>query len=234
VWLRNFGCGATLFPIHFIKNRKHTLSFDLVNEFHSTFEVITRTVPNPRVPEAKLRFKLIKEEFGELLDAIEEVDIVEIADALGDIEYVTVGAAQVFGYSEIVEKKVLTLFEPERLRADLEEMDLSTNPLLTAEGQKEILDDIRTDILTVNDDRLTSTFATILYLVRLAGTYYHVDVPDVIAQIHTSNMTKLGADGKPIFREGDRKIMKGENYKTPTEAIEFLLFRDLENADASE
>lgn len=210
------------------------MSFDLVNEFHTTFEVLTRTVPNARVPEAKLRFKLIKEEFGELLDAIEAADIVEVADALGDIEYVTVGAAQVFGYSEIVEKKVLTLFEPERLKADLDEMDLSTNPLFTAAGQAEILEDIRTDILTVNNERLSSTFATILYLVRLAGTYYNVEIPDVVAHIHTSNMTKLDADGKPIFRKGDRKIMKGENYKTPTEAIEFLLFRDLENADASE
>jgi predicted HAD superfamily Cof-like phosphohydrolase len=210
------------------------LSFDLVNEFHTTFEVLTRTDPNARVPEAKLRFRLIEEEFKELLDAIKDVDIVEVADALGDIEYVTVGAAQVFGYSEIVSTKLATLFDPERLQADLDDMDLATNPLLTAVGQKEILDDIRTDILTVNDDRLSSTFTTILYLVRLAGVYYKVDVPDVVAAIHTSNMTKLGEDGKPIFRAEDRKIMKGENYKTPTESIEFLLFRDRENADASE
>jgi predicted HAD superfamily Cof-like phosphohydrolase len=200
------------------------LSFDLVNEFHSTFEVLTRTVPNPRVREAKLRFKLIAEEFNELLDAIEDVDIVEVADALGDIEYVTIGAAQVFGYSEIVASKLMTLFEPERLQADLDEMDLATNPLLTAAGQKEILDDIRTDILTVNDDRLSSTFATVLYLVRLAGQYYSIDVPDVVAAIHTSNMTKLGEDGKPIFREGDRKVMKGPKYTTPTDDINQLVF----------
>lgn len=215
------------------------MSFDLVNEFHTTFEVLTRTQPNARVPEAKLRFRLIEEEFKELLDAIKDVDIVEVADALGDIEYVTVGAAQVFGYSEIVTQKLLTLFEPENLEADLELMDLSTNPLFSEEGQREILDDIRTDILTVNDDRLSSTLTTVLYLVRLAGTYFKVDVPDVVAAIHTSNMTKLGEDGKPIFREGDRKVLKGPAYKTPTADIEFMLFVDRENglvsdAEASE
>lgn len=31
-------------------------------------------------------------------------------------------------------------------------------------------------------------------------------------RVHESNMTKLGADGKPVYRE-DGKILKGENYK---------------------
>lgn len=33
--------------------------------------------------------------------------------------------------------------------------------------------------------------------------------------VHQSNMSKLGADGKPIYRE-DGKVMKGENYKPPS------------------
>ncbi len=39
-------------------------------------------------------------------------------------------------------------------------------------------------------------------------------ITDVFAEIHESNMSKLDAEGNPIFRE-DGKIMKGENYFKP-------------------
>lgn len=41
-----------------------------------------------------------------------------------------------------------------------------------------------------------------------------IPLPDVMAEIHESNMSKLGADGKPIYRE-DNKILKGPNYFKP-------------------
>ena len=34
-------------------------------------------------------------------------------------------------------------------------------------------------------------------------------------RVHVSNMSKLGKDGKPIYRE-DGKVLKGPNYKPPT------------------
>ena len=39
-------------------------------------------------------------------------------------------------------------------------------------------------------------------------------IVDVFNEIHDSNMTKLGADGKPVYRE-DGKIIKGPLYKKP-------------------
>ena len=39
-------------------------------------------------------------------------------------------------------------------------------------------------------------------------------IEDVFAEIHRSNMSKLGPDGKPILRE-DGKILKGDNYFKP-------------------
>lgn len=39
-------------------------------------------------------------------------------------------------------------------------------------------------------------------------------IEDVFAEIHRSNMSKLGPDGKPILRE-DGKILKGEGYFKP-------------------
>lgn len=207
------------------------MSHDLVKEFNDRFQVKTRDIGSARVPEAKLRFGLIKEEFGELLDALELVDIVEVADALGDIEYVTWGAIQVFGYSGLVSEKIGKL--QAQLDDDVANADLKTNPLLTAEGQKDILDDLRLYILTDNEDYLSSSLITVLYLVKLAAAHFKVDVDAVVAAIHASNMTKLGEDGQPIFRAEDRKVMKGPNYQNPTADIEAILF-GTDVAEASE
>ena len=38
---------------------------------------------------------------------------------------------------------------------------------------------------------------------------------EALDRVHKSNMSKLGADGKPIYRE-DGKVLKGPNYKPPT------------------
>lgn len=52
----------------------------------------------------------------------------------------------------------------------------------------------------------------------LAGTIIkhglHNVIEDVFKEIHHSNMSKLGANGKPIFRE-DGKILKGPSYFKP-------------------
>lgn len=88
--------------------------------------------------EASLRLDLIEEELDELTDAVVKGDVVEIADALADILYVTYGAAHTFG----------------------------------------------------------------------------IPIDEVFAEVHRSNMTKLGADGKPVLR-ADGKAMKGPNYEPP-------------------
>ena len=51
--------------------------------------------PNEKV--VSLRFNLIKEELEELKDAIKQNDLLEVADALTDILYVTYGAGHAFG-----------------------------------------------------------------------------------------------------------------------------------------
>lgn len=52
------------------------------------------------------------------------------------------------------------------------------------------------------------------YVVNGAALEMGVPLPAVTAEIHRSNMTKLGPDGKPIYRE-DGKILKGEDYEPP-------------------
>ena len=38
---------------------------------------------------------------------------------------------------------------------------------------------------------------------------------EALDRVHQSNMSKLGEDGKPIYRE-DGKVLKGTNYKPPS------------------
>jgi hypothetical protein len=44
--------------------------------------------------------------------------------------------------------------------------------------------------------------------------YSHGIVFDAFQLVHQSNMSKLGTDGRPIFRE-DGKVLKGPNYRAP-------------------
>ncbi len=41
------------------------------------------------------------------------------------------------------------------------------------------------------------------------------DLDEAMNRVHLSNMSKLGEDGKPIYRE-DGKVLKGPNYAPPT------------------
>ena len=79
-----------------------------VAEYHRTFKhpvLDTPTIPGP--DRCALRVNLLAEEVKELQEAIEAKDIVEIADALCDIQYVLSGAVLEFGLGE----KFKTLFD---------------------------------------------------------------------------------------------------------------------------
>lgn len=79
-----------------------------VAEFHKTFNhPIVKTPQMPPENRSKLRVSLIAEELKELEEAIQQNDLVEVADALCDIQYVLSGAILEFGMGE----KFKTLFE---------------------------------------------------------------------------------------------------------------------------
>lgn len=76
----------------------YTTNFDHVRTFMKTFGQEVNTKPElPNDETSKLRLELIGEELGELEEAIANKDLVEIADALTDILYVTYGAGHAFG-----------------------------------------------------------------------------------------------------------------------------------------
>jgi predicted HAD superfamily Cof-like phosphohydrolase len=49
----------------------------------------------------------------------------------------------------------------------------------------------------------------------------HAQKESAFAEVHSSNMSKLGEDGKPIRRESDGKVLKGPNY-FPPDLVQFI------------
>ena len=73
-------------------------NFDKVGTFMKTFGQEVKTKPSFSSDKInKLRIDLIKEELGELQEAMKNNDLLEVADALTDILYVTYGAGHAFG-----------------------------------------------------------------------------------------------------------------------------------------
>jgi len=113
-----------------------------VHAFHTAFGLGIEETPTAQLTKTKnlLRFNLMKEENEEYFEAANNGDLVEVADALGDMLYILCGTILEHGMQHKIE--------------------------------------------------------------------------EVFAEIQRSNMSKLGADGKPIYRE-DGKVLKGPNYFKP-------------------
>jgi predicted HAD superfamily Cof-like phosphohydrolase len=83
---------------------------------------------------------------------------------------------------------------------------------LQAEENNEYLEAVEVgDLVGIADalgDQLYIIYGTILK----HGLQHKIE--EVFREIHRSNMSKLGADGKPIYRE-DGKILKGPSYFRP-------------------
>jgi len=115
---------------------------DAVHEFHTAFGLGINDAPVANIGEDRnlLRFNLMKEENEEYFEAAQNGDLVEVADALGDMLYILAGTIIEHG----MQHKIAEVFD----------------------------------------------------------------------EIQRSNMSKLGEDGKPIYRE-DGKVLKGPNYFKP-------------------
>lgn len=61
---------------------------------------------------------------------------------------------------------------------------------------------------------VADALADLLYVVFGAALAHGIPIDEVFAEVHRSNMTKLGEDGKPIVR-ADGKALKGPNYEPP-------------------
>jgi predicted HAD superfamily Cof-like phosphohydrolase len=115
---------------------------EAVHAFHKSFGLGVSSTPKASLGEAVnlLRYNLMKEENEEYLEAVQNNDLVEVADALGDMLYILCG----------------TILEH--------------------------------------------------------GLQFKIE--EVFNEIQRSNMSKLGENGLPIYRE-DGKVLKGPNYSKP-------------------
>jgi predicted HAD superfamily Cof-like phosphohydrolase len=75
-----------------------------VSEFHTAFGQTQFDTPTVNANEAELRHRLMKEENDEYLQAVEDGDLVEIADALGDQLYILCGTILKHGMQDIILK----------------------------------------------------------------------------------------------------------------------------------
>ena len=81
---------------------------------------------------------------------------------------------------------------------------------LIAEELEELWDACEKKDVTEIADALTD----ILYVTYGAGHAFGIDLDKCFKEVQRSNMSKLGEDGKPIYRD-DGKVMKGPNYSEP-------------------
>ena len=104
-------------------------NFNDVKKFMEIYGQEVKSKPDfPNDKIVKLRIDLIKEELNELIEAIKEKDIVEVADALTDILYVTYGAGHSWGIN--LDK----CFE-EVQRSNMSKLDDQGKPIYNEKGK---------------------------------------------------------------------------------------------------
>ncbi len=143
-----------------------------------------------------LRLGLITEEYlHEYVPAVRDIDNIEIADALGDICYVIIGM-------------LIEMGECPMVQATATELKTSTDMELAYDYGS-------VAFKTITRDR-TSYISMLKMLdhTRAVAKSRKINLKEVFAEIHASNMTKLGEDGNPILRE-DGKVLKGPHYVKP-------------------
>jgi predicted HAD superfamily Cof-like phosphohydrolase len=81
-------------------------TIDMVKEFHEAFKIGNEEVPIAEIGEKDylLRYKLMREENEEYLEAAENGDLVEIADACGDMLYILCGTLLKHGLQHKIEE----------------------------------------------------------------------------------------------------------------------------------
>ena len=100
---------------------------------------------------------------------------------------------------EVKDKPSLSSDKINQLRIDLIQEEL--NELKEAMDNKDLLE-------------VADALTDLLYVTYGAGHAFGIDLDKCFDEVQRSNMSKLGADGKPIYNEHG-KVMKGPNYFEP-------------------
>ena len=79
---------------------------------------------------------------------------------------------------------------------------------------KEELEELRAALENKDLKEVADALTDILYVTYGAGHSFGINLDKCFAEVQNSNMSKLGADGKPIYNDKG-KVMKGPNYFKP-------------------
>ena len=79
---------------------------------------------------------------------------------------------------------------------------------------REELDELKDAIEKKNIKEVADALTDILYVTYGAGHAFGIDLDKCFQEVQSSNMSKLGLDGKPIYNDKG-KVMKGPNYFKP-------------------
>tara|TARA_B100001123_G_C15311114_1_gene1024373 strand:- start:2094 stop:2474 length:381 start_codon:yes stop_codon:yes gene_type:complete len=79
---------------------------------------------------------------------------------------------------------------------------------------KEELEELTKAIDEKNIIEVADALTDILYVTYGAGHAFGINLDDCFREVQNSNMSKLSADGKPIYNQAG-KVMKGPNYFKP-------------------
>lgn len=107
-------------------------TINAVGEFHDAFGLPNRKTPAAQLSEQEytLRFNLMKEENEEYFEAAKNGDLVEIADALGDMLYILCGTLNAHG----LQHKIAEVFE-EIHRSNMSKLDENGQPIYREDGK---------------------------------------------------------------------------------------------------
>tara|TARA_B100001996_G_C18524311_1_gene540480 strand:+ start:131 stop:535 length:405 start_codon:yes stop_codon:yes gene_type:complete len=105
---------------------------DAVKVFHESFGIKNESKPVSSISKADfmLRFNLMKEENEEYLDAAQQGDLVEVADALGDMLYILCGTILKHG----LQHKIEEVFE-EIQRSNMSKLDENGKAIYREDGK---------------------------------------------------------------------------------------------------
>ena len=103
-----------------------------VETFHDSFGIENKYAPTEKISddEGLLRYKLMREENEEYLEAVKNGDLVEIADALGDMLYILSGTILKHGLQD----KIGEVFE-EIQRSNMSKLDENGKPIYREDGK---------------------------------------------------------------------------------------------------
>lgn len=103
-----------------------------VEEFHNAFGITNNYELTSDLSESDvlLRYKLMREENEEYLEAAQNGDIVEIADALGDMLYILCGTILKHGLQD----KIAAVFQ-EIQRSNMSKLDANGRPIYREDGK---------------------------------------------------------------------------------------------------